>query len=55
MSSIILAFIVGVVVGVGAVLWEVRKTFTDDLTSTERKVIYTLLKKKARKVFTKFK
>jgi Sec-independent protein secretion pathway component TatC len=55
MSNIILAFIVGVFTGVGVVLWEVRKTLTDDLTSTERKVVYTLLNKKARKIFTKFK
>jgi len=46
MSNIILAFIVGVFTGVGVVLWEVRKTLTDDLTSTERKVVYTLLNKK---------
>jgi hypothetical protein len=55
MSSVILAFVMGVLTGVGAILWEVRKTLTDDLTSTERKVVYALLKKKARKIFTKFK
>jgi hypothetical protein len=53
--DMIVSFVLGLLVGVVGVLWEVRKTLTDDLTATERKVVYTLLKKKARKLFTKFK
>jgi hypothetical protein len=51
----LLSFVLGLVVGAGAVLWEVRKTLTDDLAYTERKVVYALLGRKNRKIFTKFK
>ena len=53
--SLLLGFISGLLVGSGVVLHIARKTFTDDLTSTERKVMFGLLKRKGKKFFTKYK
>lgn len=53
--SLLLGFVSGLLVGAGVVLHVARKTFTDDLTSTERKVMFGLLKRKGKKIFTKYK